>query len=120
MAVEDWDLYAAGCPTRDVLDRIGDRWTVLVVLTLADGSLRYTELASRVQGISQKMLTQTLRGLERDGLATRRVYAQVPPRVEYSLTDLGRTLLVPLGAIADWATGHMDAVRAARRAFDAR
>ncbi|WP_296665163.1 helix-turn-helix domain-containing protein [Demequina sp.] len=119
MADEEWNLYEAGCPTRDVLDRIGDRWTVLLVLTLADGPLRYSELGARVQGISQKMLTQTLRGLERDGLATRRVFAQVPPRVEYELTDLGRTLLVPLGAIAGWATGHMGRVRAAREAFDA-
>jgi len=114
----DWDLYGAGCPTREVLDRIGDRWTVLVVLTLAEGPMRYSELSARVQGISQKMLTQTLRALERDGLATRTVFAQVPPRVEYELTEMGRTLLIPLGAIADWATGHMDNVRAARAAFD--
>ena len=113
------DPYNANCPSRLVLDRIGDRWTVLVVGSLAEGSLRFSELARRVQGISPKMLTSTLRGLERDGLVTRTVYAEVPPRVEYALTEAGRTLIGPLSALSDWARAHMPAVEEARRHYDA-
>jgi len=84
--------YRADCPTRRILDRIGDRWTVLIVGALWDGSARFSELRRRVEGVSQKMLTQTLRGLERDGLVRRTVYPEVPVRVEYALTEAGRTL----------------------------
>lgn len=100
------DPYADGCPSRRLLDRIGDRWTVLVVGTLVDGPRRFTEIRRAVEGVSQKMLTQTLRGLERDGLVTRSVYAEVPPRVEYELTPTGRTLLEPLKALEQWSIEH--------------
>ncbi|MGH3168616.1 MAG: winged helix-turn-helix transcriptional regulator [Trebonia sp.] len=90
--------YRADCPTRQILDRIGDRWTVLIVGVLWDGPARFSELRRRVEGVSQKMLTQTLRGLERDGLVRRTVYPEVPVRVEYALTEAGRTLREPLRA----------------------
>ena len=114
----EWDPYRGDCPSRMLLDRIGDRWTVLVVGVLSDGPHRFSELGRRVAGISQKMLTQTLRSLERDGLITRTVYAEVPPRVEYRLTEAGHTLQEPLRALQTWATEHMDAVVDARRAYD--
>ncbi|WP_233559170.1 winged helix-turn-helix transcriptional regulator, partial [Micromonospora radicis] len=113
------NLYDRKCGSRQVLDRIGDRWSVLVVLTLADGTRRYGELAQRIDGVSQKMLTQTLRGLERDGLVTRTVHATVPPRVDYALTDLARTLLPLLAGLESWATTHLPEVEAARTRYDA-
>jgi DNA-binding HxlR family transcriptional regulator len=113
------DLFAADCPSRQVLDRIGDRWSVLVVRVLADGTLRHGAIAARIGGITPKMLTQTLRGLERDGLVTRTVYAEIPPRVEYALTDLGRSLLGLARALEEWAETHIDDVAAARAAYDA-
>ena len=113
------DLNSATCNARQALDRIADRWTILVLLALADGPRRFTELSRTIEGVSQKMLTQTLRGLERDGLVTRTVHAAVPPRVDYELTDLGRTLHGPITAIQQWALGHMDDVLAARHAYDA-
>ena len=115
----DPNPYDANCPTRTVLDRIGDRWTTLVVLLLAERPRRFSELARMIEGISQKMLTQTLRGLERDGLATRTVHAEVPPRVVYELTDLGRSLITPLAALDSWAREHIAAVEAARSSYDA-
>ena len=118
--VVEADPFAASCPSRQVLDRIGDRWSVLVILTLADGTLRYGEVAAAIEGVSQKMLTQTLRGLERDGLVTRTVFAEVPPRVEYALTDLGRSLLGAVSGLHAWATSHIGDVVAARSAYDAR
>ena len=114
------NLFAADCPSRQVLDRIGDRWSVLVVRVLADGTLRHGEIAARIGGITPKMLTQPLRGLERDGLATRTVHAEVPPRVEYALTDLGRSLLGVAQALEEWAETHISDVDAARVAYDAR
>ncbi|WBB56337.1 helix-turn-helix domain-containing protein [Verrucosispora sp. WMMD573] len=114
------NLYDRRCGSRQVLDRIGDRWSVLVVLTLAEGPKRYGELADRIDGVSHKMLTQTLRGLERDGLATRMVHATVPPRVDYELTDLGRNLLNLLAGLEAWATDHLAEVEAARARYDAR
>jgi len=113
------DPYADRCPSREVLDRIGDRWTVLVLMSLADGPRRFTELARQIEGISQKMLTQTLRGLERDGLVKRTVYPVVPVRVEYELTPLGRTLQGPIAALEQWAVTHIDDVLAARERYDA-
>lgn len=115
-----FDPYAAGCPSRKALDRIGDRWTVLIVGSLADGPQRYTELARRIEGVSQKMLTQTLRGLERDGLVTRTVHATVPPRVDYALTPLGRTLLGPIAALEQWALDHMPDILIAQASYDGR
>jgi DNA-binding HxlR family transcriptional regulator len=118
--MQQWDPYVQGCPSREVLDRIGDKWTVLILLTLDDGApRRFTELRRRVDGISEKMLTQTLRGLERDGLVVRTVYPVVPPHVEYALTDLGRTLLEPLRAIESWSQAHMADVLRARDAYEA-
>lgn len=114
------DPYADGCPTRRVLDRIGDRWTVLIVGTLDSGPHRFTDIRRRVSGISQKMLTQTLRGLERDGLVTRTVFAEVPPRVEYELTTAGRTLIAPLKALEDWSIEHFGDVREAWVDYDER
>lgn len=90
--------YAAGCATRRILDRVGDRWTVLVGI-LSEGDARFSEVRRRIEGVSRKMLTQTLRGLERDGLVPRTVYPEVPVRVEYALTDLGLTLCAPLRAL---------------------
>ncbi|GAA1615053.1 winged helix-turn-helix transcriptional regulator [Leucobacter chromiireducens] len=118
MTDQSWDPYERDCPTRQLLDRIGDRWTVLIIGALGDGPLRFGELSRRVDGVSQKMLTQTLRALERDGLVTRTLYPQVPPRVEYELTQAGRTLQGPLGALDDWARTHMVGVLAAREAYD--
>ena len=115
-----FDVMAAACPTRQVVARIGDRWSLLVLYALDAGTLRFSELRREVEGISQKMLTQTLRGLERDGLVARRVYAVVPPKVEYSLTPLGAGLAREIAAIRLWAYTHMDEINAAREAFDAR
>ncbi len=114
-----WDPYARDCPSRQVLDRIGDRWSVLAIGALSAGPLRYTELSRRLEGVSQKMLTQTLRGLERDGLVTRTVHPVVPPRVDYELTALGRTLRRPIAALEAWAIRHMPDVLAARDDYDA-
>lgn len=113
------DPYQQHCPSRQLLDRIGDRWTVLVIGALTGGPLRFSALAARVEGVSQKMLTQTLRALERDGLVTRTVYAQIPPRVEYELTEAGHTLQEPLRALEEWAVTHMPDVLAARGRYDA-
>ncbi|MFC7585513.1 winged helix-turn-helix transcriptional regulator [Nonomuraea antimicrobica] len=110
--------YRADCPTRRILDRIGDRWTVLIVGALWDGSVRFSELRRRIEGISQKMLTQTLRGLERDGLVRRTVYPEVPVRVEYALTEAGRTLREPLRALEEWAIAHLGEVSASQEAYD--
>jgi DNA-binding HxlR family transcriptional regulator len=102
------DIYDPGCPGRVALDRIGDRWTVLIVSVLASGTHRFSELRDAVGGITPKVLTQTLRGMEHDGLVGRKVYAEVPPRVEYSLTELGRTMLEPIEAIRTWAMQNME------------
>jgi len=112
------DPYRDGCPTRRILDLIGDRWTVLVVGVLADGTARFSELRRRIQGISQKMLTQTLRELERDGLVVRTVYPEVPVRVEYALTEAGRSLRGPLKALEDWSVEHLGAVTDSQRDYD--
>ncbi|WP_051571099.1 winged helix-turn-helix transcriptional regulator [Cryptosporangium arvum] len=117
-AVIAGDPYHADCPTRRILDRVGDRWTVLVVGVLGDGDARFSELRRRIERISQKMLTQTLRSLERDGLVRRTVYPEVPVRVEYGLTDAGRTLLEPLRALRQWSIEHRDEIAAAQAAYD--
>ncbi len=103
----------------ETLGRIGDKWTVLVVELLADGPVRFNELRRMIGNISQRMLTLTLRGLERDGLVTRTLYPTIPPRVDYELTKLGRTLREPLVAVADWARKHRPAIVEARKVFDA-
>jgi len=103
----------------DVLARVGDKWTVMVVGLLSDGPMRFNELRRTIGGISQRMLTLTLRGLERDGLVTRTVFPTIPPRVEYALTDRGQTLIEPLKALFAWATEHNGAIERSRQAFDA-
>lgn len=106
------------CPVRDVLKRIGDKWSILVVAVLRDGPLRFNELRRSVDGISQRMLTLTLRILERDGLVARTVTPSTPPRVDYRLTRSGRTLLVPIMALATWAEKNRPVIREARARFD--
>ncbi len=103
-----------------VLARIGDKWSVLIVALLGDGPRRFNEIKRLVNGISQRMLTLTLRGLERDGLVTRTVFPTVPPRVDYELTELGRSLWRPVEALGAWAREHQGEIEAARRTFDAR
>jgi DNA-binding HxlR family transcriptional regulator len=103
-----------------ILSRIGDKWTVLVVMMLADGPRRFNDLKRSIDGVSQRMLTLTLRGLERDGMVTRTIYPTIPPKVEYRLTDLGQSLRVPVDALGTWAFEHLPCIAAARTAFDAR
>jgi DNA-binding HxlR family transcriptional regulator len=103
---------------REVLDRIGDKWTVLVISTLSAGPLRYSDLQASIPGISQRMLTQTLKHLERDGLITRTAYAEVPPRVEYELTDLGWSLIDAVTAMAGWAAAHHSEIARNRAASE--
>ena len=111
--------FDADCDaTREVLNRVGDKWSVLVVVLLGRGTLRFSELKRAIDGISQRMLTATLRGLERDGLVKRTVYPTNPPQVDYALTKLGNTLLEPVSVLAVWAQGHRAEVYRAREVFD--
>ncbi|WP_315720566.1 MULTISPECIES: helix-turn-helix domain-containing protein [unclassified Bradyrhizobium] len=103
-----------------ILARVGDKWSVFVIMMLQDGPKRFNELKRLVGGISQRMLTLTLRGLERDGLVTRTVFPTIPPRVDYELTDLGRGLSQPVQALGQWATQHQEQIEQARSRFDAR
>jgi DNA-binding HxlR family transcriptional regulator len=114
----DWP-HPENCTARDVLDRVGDRWTVYVVALLGTGTMRFTEIRRSVEGISQRMLTVTLRALERDGLVERRVYPVIPPRVEYSLTDQGRSLLDLVRELVEWSAEHTSDILAARQRYDA-
>lgn len=114
------DVYAADCPTRRVLDLIGDKWSVLIIGMLEDGPKRFSQLQRSIGGISQKMLTQKLRSLERDGIISRTLYPEVPPRVDYELTPLGETLCAPIEAVRRWAEQHIDEVVAAQNQYDAR
>ncbi|UAK34127.1 helix-turn-helix transcriptional regulator [Nocardia asteroides] len=118
MAKQRYDAYIAECPTRQLLDRISDKWVSLVLAALADGPLRYAELNRTIAGVSPKMLTQTLRVLERDGLVERRITAEVPVRVEYELTALGHSLQPVMSAVKAWAEARMDEVIAARARYD--
>lgn len=118
MSPNDSPRHAECIAVNDVLSTIGDKWTVLIVVTLSKGPMRFNEIRRAVDGISQRMLTLTLRGLERDGLATRTVYPTVPPRVEYALTELGKTLIGPITAVASWAIEHREEVAVARANFD--
>ncbi len=103
---------------REVLNRVGDKWSVQIVGLLGDGALRFSELRRAIEGISQRMLTLTLRGLERDGLLDRTVFPEIPPRVEYKLTRLGKTLLDPIQQLAEWAAENRTTIQAARDKFD--
>jgi DNA-binding HxlR family transcriptional regulator len=106
------------CPIRDVLDRVGDKWSILTIVMLGDhGTLRFNELNHLIGNISQKMLTVTLKTLEADGLIVRKMYAQIPPKVEYSLTDLGRSLLPPIMTLYHWANENMPAILTSRTQY---
>jgi DNA-binding HxlR family transcriptional regulator len=109
------------CPVRDIMDRFGDKWSLLAILNLGySGKTRFNELKGKIEGISQRMLTVTLRSLERDGLITRKLYAEVPPRVEYELTQLGKGLLQQILELAQWASGSMDEIVRARMDYDSK
>jgi DNA-binding HxlR family transcriptional regulator len=116
----EFDVLVTTCPSRTSLARIANKWTAMVVAALGDRRLRFTELRAAVGGISNRVLTVTLRDLERDGLVARHVHREVPPRIEYELTELGRTLQAPLEALGRWADEHSDQVLAAREAYDTR
>jgi DNA-binding HxlR family transcriptional regulator len=103
---------------REVLNRVGDKWSVQIVDLLGGGPMRFSELRRSIEGISQRMLTHTLRGLERDGLVTRTVFPTIPPRVDYELTALGETLLEPIQGLAEWAAANRTSIQAARDKFD--
>lgn len=112
------DPLADKCPIRDVLERMGDRWSMLVLFALEEGgTLRFTALKAAIGDVSQRMLAQTLRRLEQDGLVSRTVYPTIPPRVDYALTALGSSFLKPLHGLLAWAKGHHQDVKAARRAY---
>lgn len=110
--------FAERCPIRDVLERLGDRWTMLVLFTLEEaGTQRFSVLKSRIPDISQRMLAQTLRRVEQDGLVVRTVYPTVPPRVDYALTPLGQSFMKPMHQLVQWAATHHEQVRAARQVY---
>ena len=115
---QPWNVMIATCPSRTSLARIANKWTALIVMALADEPLRFGALRARVDGISAKVLTETLKDLARDGIVSRTSYDEMPPRVEYALTPLGRTLREPLSALGRWAEDHIVEVEAAREAFD--
>jgi DNA-binding HxlR family transcriptional regulator len=114
-----WDTRE-GCEVRQILDRVADKWSLLAIAILERRALRFSELRRRIEGISQRMLTVTLRQLERDGLVHRTVHPVVPPRVEYALTPLGATLHTTIRALVDWTEEHREEIAAARAAFDRR
>ncbi|WFU06605.1 helix-turn-helix domain-containing protein (plasmid) [Rhizobium sp. CB3171] len=119
MTIGDIPHHPAECAgINEVLARVGDKWSVLVVMLLRDGPRRFSQLKRGVTGISQHMLTLTLRGLERDGLVTRTVFPTIPPRVDYELTPLGHSLRAPVEALGKWAMAHQSAIKAAQLAFD--
>ena len=121
---EDFDVWQwhsrADCEVRQILDRIADKWSLLVIALLERRSLRFSELRKEIDGISQRMLTVTLRQLERDGLVNRKVYPVVPPRVDYELTDMGCTLHETIKALVTWTEEHQQAIATARAAYDER
>ena len=118
-APEDSSLHTAGCRNvAPVLNRVGDKWSMLIVMILSGGPKRFSELKRAIDGISQRMLTLSLRGLERDGLLTRTVTPTIPPRVDYELTELGVSLREPVKALGDWAIEHIDCIRSAQQDFD--
>ncbi|WP_457300101.1 winged helix-turn-helix transcriptional regulator [Phyllobacterium sp. P5_D12] len=119
MKPDHFEVTSACSAVHHILARVGDKWTVLVVSYLGNRSMRFNELKRAINGISQKMLTSTLRSLERDGFVTRTVYPTIPPRVDYELTDLGRDLLVPVRGLGDWAIRNEQRVSEARARFDA-
>jgi len=117
VTVPTWS-YDPQCPVRDVLDRIGDKWSTLILVTLANGPLRFSAVQRAIPDISKRMLTQTFRDLERDGLIARQVFPTKPPSVEYRLTPLGETVLEPLAVLVQWADRSHAAIKNARLAYD--
>ncbi|MFF4845014.1 winged helix-turn-helix transcriptional regulator [Streptomyces collinus] len=117
-ARHDYDAFLRDCPTNQLLGRLSDKWVGLVVAALIPGPMRYSDIGRRIAGVSPKMLTQTLRALERDGIVSRTVTPSVPVRVDYELTPLGRSLAGLLTAVKNWAETHFDDVRAARERYD--
>ncbi|WP_155055374.1 winged helix-turn-helix transcriptional regulator [Streptomyces blattellae] len=115
----EYDAFIRGCPTHQLLGRISDKWVGLVLSALSSGPMRYSDLGRKIPGVSPKMLTQTLRSLERDGLLTRKVTPSVPVRVDYEVTPLGASLSHMLTAVKDWAETHIDQVHEARKRYDA-
>ena len=115
-----WNVMLATCPSRTSLAKIANKWTAMIVIALSDGPLRFGTVRERVDGISGKVLAETLRDLERDGLVTRTAYDEMPLRVEYELTELGQTLRAPLTALGMWAEHHIEQVLEARDAYDER
>jgi DNA-binding HxlR family transcriptional regulator len=121
MAAKRMTVNHEQCPAvREVLNRVGDKWSVLVVATLGNGPMRFSELKRAIEGVSQRMLTLTLRGLERDGLITRTIFPSIPPRVDYELTRLGETLLEPIQALSAWAAEHRTEIQTARVQYEKR
>lgn len=119
MTAQPAGLHTAGCKNvAPVLNRVGDKWSMLIVMMLADGPKRFSELKRAIDGISQRMLTLSLRGLERDGLVSRHVTPTIPPRVDYELTELGDSLREPVKALGEWAIEHITCIRAAQEQFD--
>lgn len=117
----DFFRYDGACPfVREILTRVGDKWSVLIIVLLGDGPKRFSDLKRTIEGISQRMLTHTLRGLERDGLVVRSVFPTVPPRVDYALAPLGKTLLKTVTELANWARANRDEITRARAEFDRR
>jgi DNA-binding HxlR family transcriptional regulator len=114
----EYDAFIRGCPTNQLLDRLSDKWVSLVVSALSTGPMRYSDLTRKIAGVSPKMLTQTLRALERDGILVRTVTPSVPVRVDYELTPLGHSLAALLTAVKDWAETHIDEVHEARERYD--
>jgi DNA-binding HxlR family transcriptional regulator len=117
-ARQSHNAYVAECPSRQVLDAISDKWVTLVLTALSDGPRRYSDLSRQIAGVSQKMLTQTLRQLERDGLLTRTITPAVPVRVDYQLTALGKTILPVVASIKQWSEAHIREIHAARSTYD--
>jgi len=117
---ESFEKQIEGCPVREVLDRLGDKWSVLIILTLNEGTLRFSKVKKAIPDISQRMLTFTLRHLERDGLVNRKMYMTVPPRVEYSLTNLGKSFSVKANLLVEWADTNRPKIDASRSDYDKR
>jgi DNA-binding HxlR family transcriptional regulator len=117
---EKYGSYHGGCAVRNVLDRLGDKWSMLIIITLGiEGTMRFNQLHHMIGDISQKMLTVTLKTLEADGLVSRKVYAEIPPKVEYTLTERGTSLLPHLEGLAEWAMTHMDGIYTSREKYAA-
>ncbi|SDX76336.1 DNA-binding transcriptional regulator, HxlR family [Amycolatopsis xylanica] len=114
----DPDMFDPACPSSVTPFRIGDKWSGMIIICLEDGPRRFSELQGPIKGVTPKVLTQTLRALERDGMITRTAYPEIPPRVEYELTPLGRTLFEPIAACREWAAKYLPEIMAARAAFE--